>query len=335
MQATYSSTLSQGVPIKEITDPNSDDQRIFNVVIHGLEESISDPGSRKILNELLEILDTPFDVDSGNLQVLRLGFKKAGYHRPLKVKFQSTFHRNCLFKQIRNLQNADEKFTKVRISDDLCADELRFREDLQCLKSLCTDLEIDSKIKNDKIIINDTLYTRNTLHLLPPEYSMEKAKTREVDEGRGIAFQGPYSYLSNMSTCKIAYNQNEYTSVEQGYAHQKALCMGATETARKIISTTDPYIVKDLAKQLTPSSRKWDTTKDGILYNLMQIKFENNVELKDKLLATGKLDLYEATRDKHFGCGYLLKQKKDINAANPNLNQTGKWLMLIRSMLEK
>ena len=98
-------------------------------------------------------------------------------------------------------------------------------------------------MKEDKIIINDHVYSKATLNILPDGLSLERAKTVLVDNKKGLAFQGEHSWLSNFYMAPINDKGNSYASVEQGLVHQAALDSNMMQrgTANKIMSTTDPY----------------------------------------------------------------------------------------------
>ena len=109
--------------------------------------------------------------------------------------------------------------------------------------------------------------------------------------------------------------------------------MNMTRKAHVIMATQDPYQIKKLYRDI-PQSPKWYGEKDEVLYQLMKSKFQQNPALKGKLLDTKNLQLYEATKDRRYACGYSIKEKKKINASIPGENITGKILMRIRDELK-
>ena len=309
--------------------PSSTENRSLNLIVHGLPISNTDSELRGELNALFNFLEVPFSIESAQIHIVKLG--QAGKEsRPVKLTFRSLQDRGQIFRNIKNLKNATQ-YDGVRISDDLTPSELKVREDLLSLAIYCRDKGYDCKVRNDKISINDRQYTLDGLNDLPDGITMEAVKTVEVDDGQGLAFQGPWSYLSNLHNCKIEYGGYIYTSVEQGLTHQKAIAATARDILPEIMATTDGFKLKRLAKDIILTS-KWEQTRDKVLFNLMLAKFKQNVVLKDKLLATGKKHLFEAVKDRHYGCGFTLREKEKISVANnPFQNQTGKNLMLIRS----
>ena len=99
--------------------------------------------------------------------------------------------------------------------------------------------------------------------------------------------------------------------------------------AYALMTTSDPFQMKKLGKDI-PTTPTWAKKKDQVLQEIMKEKFLQNDGLKDKLLATKGLNLYEATKDKRYGTGYTIKEKKEINSSSPGQNLTGKYLMAIR-----
>ena len=84
-----------------------------------------------------------------------------------------------------------------------------------------------------------------------------------------------------------------------------------------------------------PTTPLWAQEREKVLYDITRCKFEQNEDLKRKLLDTQNLILYEATRDRKFGVGYPVKMKAKINASSPGQNIAGKTLMKIRDELKK
>ena len=325
----YQNALITGQPLYQpLIQPES---RENNVVIHGLPEKENEVESRKQLNDLLHYLEVPFSIESGQVHIIKLGQKNESNSRPIKLRFRNPNERNEIFRNIRKLK--DYEITKIRVSDDLTPSELKFREDLQCLASLCRDKGFNVKIKNDTISINDNIYSKNNLSALPPNISMAKAKTVELkdEEGNieGIAFQGPDSPLSNFYPTPIVHHTGTFTSVEQGYVFGKALAGNDKETCQRIMNTTDPFELKKIGKNII-STTKWDAQKERLLQELMVNKFTSNNELKSFLKDTKDLHLFEAVPDRYFGCGYGLRDKNKINKSCPGFNRTGQILMHIR-----
>ena len=333
ISTTIGSSFSDAVLLgqEKIQPTRTPPSRANNIVIHGVPEG-EEAETRRYLNDLLTFLEVPFSIETGQVHVLRLGSSKnksEDHPRPVKLQFRNPDERNECFKNIRKLKGVT-KFDKIRLSDDLTPRELSFRQDLQCVGQMCKEKGYKYKIKNDTILVQDTLYTRATIDKLPHDISMEMSKTVPVDKGAGIAFQSEWSYLSNFSKSPIVFKNQGFTSVEQGYIYGKAMSANARDICENILQTTDPYELKQIGKSII-NTTKWETTREKLLLDLMTLKFTQNPDLTQKLRMTKDAFLYEAVLDRTYGCGITLRNKEDINRAAPGLNKTGQNLMYIRS----
>lgn len=140
-------------------------------------------------------------------------------------------------------------------------------------------------------------------------------------------FIGEYAWLSNFYPSIIKYEGVIYETAEAAFQAQK--CVDADEKA--LFIGLAPSKAKKLGKKvlLRPD---WETVKDIIMYKLLWIKFTANLELKDKLLATGDTLLIEGNHwhDKYWGvCPFNGEPGED------GLNRLGELLMRVRSQLQK
>ena len=140
-------------------------------------------------------------------------------------------------------------------NDHLTIDQMREREDLQCLKILAEEKGRDCQLKGDQIIDNwgDD---KSNLESLPEDISMERAKTQMCNGVKGLAFQGHHSPLSNFYPCKIQFKNQTYVSVEQAYFHQAAIGCNMLTQANVIKATQSPYEIKALSKKI-PTTPLW------------------------------------------------------------------------------
>ena len=121
-------------------------------------------------------------------------------------------------------------------------------------------------------------------------------------------FQSKHSWLSNLYPTPCKLDGFTYPSVEHGYVHQAALAASQPDVARRARTTTCPYQVNRLLKDL-PTVLKWQhTTRYTTLAALQLSKFTLSSTLREKLKDTGpNTPLYESTRNPTFGTGYVLK----------------------------
>ena len=105
-------------------------------------------------------------------------------------------------------------------------------------------------------------------------------------------FSGKYEFLSNFFPCYVTYNGDVYSSVERAF--QAAKCLNKSDRIRfQVIGTNAD--AKKLGRQvdLRPD---WETLKVDIMYQLLKSKFQNNAELRNKLVDTGDSRLIEGNQ---------------------------------------
>ena len=125
----------------------------------------------------------------------------------------------------------------------------------------------------------------------------------------------------------------QYPHVEQYMMSQKARLFHDDVRYAAILRTENPNDCKKLGKQVTPFDPKiWDGAKYEIVKAGNRAKFEQNPDLKAKLLATGTAILAEASpRDKVWGIGKTAKTAAETDpSAWPGQNLLGKILMELR-----
>jgi len=135
-------------------------------------------------------------------------------------------------------------------------------------------------------------------------------------------FFGKYRFLSNFWPAQVNLDGDTYPSVEHAYQAAKTL---DTETREKIKECEKPGQAKKLGKKIQLRS-DWEDAKLSIMENLVQQKFCNHEDLKNKLLSTGDAYLEETNTwgDRFWGCD---KQGKGEN-------HLGKILMRIRDRMK-
>ncbi len=133
--------------------------------------------------------------------------------------------------------------------------------------------------------------------------------------------RGQHKFLCNFHyPCKVAHEGLIYPSSEHAYQASKTLDILVREVF------TLPDMTPDQAKKLgraVACRASWDKIKDGIMYEVVQAKFEDP-ELRRMLLATGDEEIQEGNdwNDQYWG---ICKGK--------GLNMLGKTLMQVRETL--
>ena len=155
-----------------------------------------------------------------------------------------------------------------------------------------------------------------------------------------ICFHNPdeiNGYLSNWYLSDFCVNNIQYSSMEQYMMYQKALLFDDMEIAEQILSTTNVRKIKSLGRCVKNyEDILWNGMRQLIVYQGLLEKFQQNIELKEKLLATQDYKLAEcAVQDKIWGIGLSMKDERrfDLNEWQGQ-NLLGFSLMRVRTMLE-
>ena len=141
-------------------------------------------------------------------------------------------------------------------------------------------------------------------------------------------------YLSNWYPRKFVIDDFEYLHVEQYMMSQKAKLFHDAARYTAILRATKPWECKDLGKQVTPFDAKaWNAVKYDIVKAGNRAKFEQNPDLKSKLLSTGDAILAEASpKDKIWGIGLDAKTAMKTDMTEwPGQGLLGRALMELRA----
>ena len=128
--------------------------------------------------------------------------------------------------------------------------------------------------------------------------------------------QSPFSqwHLVNFEVNGLVYN-----CCEQYMMHQKALLFGDEKTAEKVMHEKEPYMQKQLGREVKPFNEKtWNEHAKRIVYQGNEAKFTQNPKLLKKLMETKGTLLVEASPyDKIWGVG--------LSATDPKINDPKNW----------
>lgn len=103
----------------------------------------------------------------------------------------------------------------------------------------------------------------------------------------------------------------------------------------KIMGMSKPRKIKEAGDNV-PATAVWEPNKEGFMRSIIYSKFSQNKDIREKLLATLDLPLYECTKNRWWGCGYRLDATEwNEKKTPPGLNKTGEILMDVRSALRK
>lgn len=136
------------------------------------------------------------------------------------------------------------------------------------------------------------------------------------------SFAGEYRFLSNFYPSPIRVDGLLYPTVEHAFQAAKTPDVGEK---RKIAEARSPGRAKSLGRKVR-LRKDWESVKVGIMKQLVLLKFRENPELEELLLATGDAELVEGNtwNDRFWGVcnGY-------------GKNHLGKALMSVRAQLQE
>lgn len=130
-----------------------------------------------------------------------------------------------------------------------------------------------------------------------------------------VCFHNPdeiNGYLSNWFLSDFEKDGFKFSSMEQYMMYQKAVTFCDNGIAAKILNTHDVSKVKALGRSVKNyDDIVWNGMRQIIVYEGLLEKFQQNEELKEKLLSTGDDILAEcAVQDKIWGIGLSMKDDK-------------------------
>ncbi|MBQ7818550.1 MAG: DUF1768 domain-containing protein [Bacteroidales bacterium] len=143
-------------------------------------------------------------------------------------------------------------------------------------------------------------------------------------------FRGNYGFLSNMHSAPVTYDGLTYKCSEAAYQAQKSKDI----EIRKRFTAMDGVNAKKYSKEIE-IREDWSNVELKIMYDICYIKFTQNPDLKEKLLATGEEPLVEGNEwhDTFWGvCNgkgtnylgkILMRVRKDIRNATAQPKNVG------------
>jgi len=155
-----------------------------------------------------------------------------------------------------------------------------------------------------------------------------------------LPFYSKNSPFSQFYPCKFSDvvdgNHLTFNCTEQYMMYIKTRTFHDTKTAKLIMKETSPLQIKKLGRQVRPFDDKiWNGVAEIIVRRGNMLKFIQNKELAQILMATGKKILAEASpRDRKWGVGLGVKNPKIYNQSTwRGKNLLGFILMKVREDL--
>lgn len=261
----------------------------------------------------------------------RIGRKKGETPRPILIKFTKEAIRNEVNRKRRNLKDADETRGSY-LNEDLPQKVNQRRADLRCIVNNAKAKNFEAKAMGDRINIGNVVYSYHDIDSLPQGLTLEDAKM--VNTPKGIAFQGPDSFLSNFHKSTVRFNGRTYPTAEHAYQHDRATYLGRHTIANQVLCAPTPQEAKKAGNR-AGRSHQWDLCKQDRLKDIVTAKFMQHPDLRDKLISMGNTTLIEATYDSFWGAGASITARRLIDGTWHGRNVFGSILDQVRTEMRR
>ena len=314
--------------LKEHVLKNESQERRSNLILDGIEET----DRESCLDTLYKILLEKLEIENAGAINIDRCHRMGNGPKPRPMIFKVHFYgdREKIWNARRKLKD-----TGIWMREDYPVEIFKRRQILEPIRKEAVKKGKRAFLVYDKLILNGTSYTVDSVHTLPDALKPEEVATKRGD---GItAFFSRSSPLSNFSPCLFKGSDGlTYSSTEQFYQHGKALCNGDQITANLIRNTDDPAECKRLGEKITiKNMREWEDKSLDVMYDGCRAKFQQNLKHRNFLLSTKKDVLAEANpRDNFWGIGLSINHKDIMNsAAWKGKNKLGEILVKIRDSM--
>ncbi|BDP42361.1 hypothetical protein DAETH_23300 [Deinococcus aetherius] len=142
--------------------------------------------------------------------------------------------------------------------------------------------------------------------------------------------------FSNFHPSVFTKDGATYRWAEQYLMARKARLFGDEGRLAAILAARTPADCKALGRRVTPyDDEVWTRERYGVALDMLRLKFGQNVELRDALLATGDALLVEASpTDRIWGIGFS-EGEAEANRHAWGENLLGRALMEVRAELRR
>jgi ribA/ribD-fused uncharacterized protein len=143
-------------------------------------------------------------------------------------------------------------------------------------------------------------------------------------------------FLSNFYECKIQWKGFTFKCSEAIYVFEKYSECELPGQGIRVVRMNGPAAKRFsgvLNRQMTESQKqRWDKVKVSVMKKILQRKFEQNPDLKERLVSTGNRPLVESTPDKFWGAGLAEKTLRcHLPNDYPGTNHLGRLLVDLRN----
>ena len=234
----------------------------------------------------------------------RFGRYRPNSSRPISVTFQRREDKEQLLMNRRNLlPGVNEEYPiQIKRARD------RLRPVFKMIKSK-PNFKDKCKLQGDKLVVDGTKYTVDTLGNLPLELAAYQAAEKRDD--KALVFHGEWSPCSNFHPSPFTIDGIEFKSVEHYKQYEKSLLFRDSVMANNILKSETPLDAKRLRYNISEFNiQRWINEGYDLCVKGIREKFLQNAPLKEMLKGTSSLILAEASKDKTWGTGVALRDPK-------------------------
>ena len=301
-------------------DRPDEDQRSRrrNIIIHGLDSVKDDDLLETVLDicQTLNVIAFASDVED----VTRLGRSDSAVKRPVPVRvtFQQTYMRDKIMRKKIDLVDFP-KYATTYINPDESSEVRRTKGTFRRIATLARADGQEVVYHSDWIRIGETTYSASNVKSIPAKYQPQSMTRTGPDIQKrdipvtmdttsqvptvqqdfdpqndmygpdvkikltkaGLTFSGPTAFCSSMYPCEFEYQEQPYTSSEQGIQHQNAMHHLVFDIAEKILNTTCAKAINVISHDI-PKSESWSKLSPGKVWEITDAKYTQNPPLLKK-----------------------------------------------------
>ena len=261
----------------------------------------------------------PLEID----QVQREGIFNRRRSRPIVVILTRSTTRMAILRN-RNAIKKNPNCHDIWINE-VILDQVRVQQnELHAIYLLALNKGHTSRHFFDTLVVDGITYDHATIGKLPKDLTLEFAYSREHNDH--LYFNSEHMFLSNFHPCEIVLEDAKCSSLEQAYFYLMAKEVGDIRAAQLILNTHLPRKIKKIGTGIV-ATKEWLEKQDQVMYDLLVLKYKQNLLLQAKLLATGTKRLVECTQNKYWGL--TISTVDDMIAKKIPIKPPGKnWLGL-------
>ena len=163
------------------------------------------------------------------------------------------------------------------------------------------------QLNQDILVINSKKFTVDSIDSLPYGAKDVNPSENDFQNGRGVAFFGKFSFMSNFHESPFTENGVTYKTVEPYYQCKNAKYFKDDTTATAIMRSRTPNQAKALSYKINDyDAELWQPVARHTMYKACLMKFQQNPILGLKLKKTSGIIVEANPKDKLFSCGLSL-----------------------------